>query len=116
MDSGQVESTETEWNWEDSLLSAIQLGLSIFEYDEMTPYELMLFAEVHAERTELEHEEKLVLVWLGEYYHRVKKLPSLKEVLGKKNVTKKPQMSDDQMFKAVQILNQKFGGKFESSS
>lgn len=91
------------------MLSAIQMGISLSEYDLMTPYELNLFAEVYMDKIEAEKEEKISLVWLGEYYHRIKKLPSLKEALGKKQSFK--HMTDQQMFEMVKKLNQKLGGK-----
>lgn len=87
--------------------SAVQMSISITEYEEMTPYELNLCAEVYMERVEAEKEEKISLVWLGEYYHRIKTLPSLREALGK---NKKP-MSEKQMFEVVKKLNEKLGGK-----
>lgn len=75
----------------------------------MTPYELNLAAEVYTEKLEQEQEEKVTLVWLGEYYHRIKKLPALKDVL-KKNTTKTA-MSDKEMLAKAKMLNQLFGGK-----
>lgn len=88
------------------------MGISISDYDEMTPYELSLFARIYNEKQQRDNEEKLTLVWLGEYWHRVKKLPSLNEALGKKDEPKK-QMTDDEMLEMVRKLNAKFGGSVE---
>jgi hypothetical protein len=59
----------------------------------MTPYELMLYTETFTEMQQAKLEEKLSLVWLGEYYHRVKKLPSLKDEL--KRITGAKRMTDE---------------------
>jgi hypothetical protein len=80
--------------------------LSISEYEEMTPSELNIFVDAFHERAEREQEDKVTLVWLGEYFHRVEKLPSLNEVLGKKDEG----MTDDQMLENVRKLNAMFGG------
>lgn len=77
----------------------------------MTPYELSLYAEVYQEKHMLKQQEDLVLVWLAEYYHRLKKLPSLKSELEKLESQEKTQMSDEEMFRTVEVLNKKFKGK-----
>jgi hypothetical protein len=82
------------------------------DYNEMTPYELALHLEAFIERTEEEKNEKLTLVWLGEHYHRIKKLPSLKQELERLRSEDKAQpMSDEEMLKVVERLNSQFGGK-----
>ena len=50
--------------------------------------------EAHAEKKEAEMKESLTLVWLGEYYHRTKRLPSLKDELKKISGEKKKAMTD----------------------
>jgi hypothetical protein len=80
--------------------------LSIAEYDEMTPLELDTFAKVMSEKFDQEREDKVTLVWLGEYFHRTEKLPPLSEVLGKTDEG----MTDDQMLENVKKLNALFGG------
>lgn len=107
-DSKSDEPSDSEWNWEESMRLAIHLNISIAEYEELTPYELNLIAEVFEERQAAEQELKVTLVWLGEYYHRIKKLPSLKDVL--KKTTQSQAMTDEQMLLTVKQLNQKLGG------
>jgi hypothetical protein len=80
-------------------------------YEEMTPYELSVYAEVFQEKKATELEEQLTLVWLGEYYHRLKKLPSLKELLSKVKEKEDTKMSDDEMLRVVTMLNKQFKGK-----
>jgi hypothetical protein len=77
----------------------------------MTPYELSLCVEAHFEKLESEMKDRLTLVWLGEYYHRTKRMPSLQKEL--KKITgeeEKPTMTDDQMLQTVKRLNAQFGG------
>ena len=77
----------------------------------MTPYELSLCVEAHFERQQAEMKDRLTLVWLGEYYHRTKRLPSLQKEL--KKITgeeEKITMTDDQMLQTVKRLNAQFGG------
>jgi len=88
------------------------MNISIDQFNEMTPYELSLFAEVFVEKLLMEKEEKVTLTWLGEYYHRLKKLPRLKDeikMLRSDNATNA--MSDDEMFKIAQKVNSQCGGK-----
>jgi hypothetical protein len=75
----------------------------------MTPYELNLYIYDFNEKWKREDEEKLTLVWLGEYWHRIKKLPPLKEVIGSKTQQKK-QMTQEEMLNEVKKLNAAFGG------
>ena len=88
--------------------SAIRIGLSIQEYNEMTPYELNIHAEIFEEKQRFEQEERLSLVWMGEYFHRVEKMPTLNELLGKKEETKV--MSAEEMLANVMQLNSAMDG------
>lgn len=101
-----------EWNWENALKTAILIGLSIAEFDNITPYELMIHLEAFQEARDTETQEKLTMVWLGEYYHRLKRLPKLQDEL-KKLIGNDQAMSDDEMLEMVKTLNAQFGGTFE---
>ena len=81
----------------------------------MTPYELSLFAETYYEKKEIEMQDKVSLVWLGEYYHRTKRLPNLKNELKKITRPEKTTMSDKEMLEKVKLLNAQFGGTIEKS-
>lgn len=50
------------------------------------------------------------MVWLGEYYHRTKKLPTLQSELRKISAEKAKVMTDQQMLETVKRLNAQFGG------
>jgi hypothetical protein len=84
----------------------------------MTPYELSLYSEATIEKQEAELKERLTLVWLGEFYHRTKKLPSLKDELKKvsKSQSKPREMTDKEMLETVKRLNAQFGGTFQKNS
>lgn len=90
--------------------SAILIGISRDEFDRLTPYELMIHVEAFSERKELELQNDLILVWLGEYYHRLKYLPDLKNEIAK--ITGKPtEMSDEEMLSMVKRLNAQMRGE-----
>lgn len=109
--SGELIESDAEWSWEESMKTAIHVNIPISEYNEMTPYELALYVEAWSEQKEAENITQLTLVWLGEYYHRIKKLPPLKkaveEALGKK---KNKVMTDEEMLAKAKSLNALFGG------
>lgn len=113
-DSSFDEGDPPEWNWEFALKTAILVGLSIEQFDFMTPYELTLTVEAHTENREAELKEELTLVWLGEYYHRTKRLPSLQKELDKLTSEPKKEMSNDEMLAVAKMLNAKFGGTFKN--
>jgi hypothetical protein len=79
----------------------------------MTPYELTLYIEAVSERKEVETQEKLTLVWMGEYYHRLKRLPKLQEELKRLSGGNSKKMTDEEMLETVKALNAQFGGTFE---
>ena len=43
----------------------------------------MIYLEAHQEKEEIRLQEVVTLVWLGEHYHRLKRLPALKGELKK---------------------------------
>lgn len=85
------------------------------EFEEMTPYELMLHVETITELRLAEIEEKITLVWMGENYHRMKRLPKIKDEIKKLHQGQKQAMTDDQMLDMVKMLNAQFGGNIESA-
>lgn len=94
--------------------TAILINISLTEFEYMTPYELMLHIEAYLEKQQAEMEEKVSLVWLAEYYHRVKKLPSLQKII-KDMQPNKGQMTDDEMLSMVKQLNSQYGGEILSA-
>lgn len=79
----------------------------------MTPYELNLIVESLNEKLMVEKDEKIILVWLNEYWHRQKKLPPLKKALEDVRGKENEPMSDEEMLEMVKMLNLQFGGTTE---
>jgi hypothetical protein len=79
----------------------------------MTPYELALFIESYTEKKEADLKEQLTLVWLGEYYHRTKRLPSLRDELRKISGNNSKEMTTEEMLETVKRLNAQFGGTYK---
>lgn len=92
---------------------AILCSIPLSEYERMTPYELNLYAEAYSEKEEANAKEKVILVWLGEHYHRVKKLPNLKKALQEFFGKQDEHMTDEEMLAMAKKLNAQFGGAFE---
>ena len=68
--------------------------------------------ENYVEVKEAELKDSLTLVWLGEYYHRSKRLPNLQDELKKISGDSKKIMSNNEMLETVKLLNAQFGGTF----
>lgn len=68
--------------------------------------------ENYVEVKEAELKDRLTLVWLGEYYHRSKRLPNLQDELKKISGDSKKIMSNTEMLETVKMLNAQFGGTF----
>ena len=68
--------------------------------------------ENYVEVKEAELKDSLTLVWLGEYYHRSKRLPNLQDELKKISGESKKIMSNTEMLETVKMLNAQFGGTF----
>ena len=75
----------------------------------MTPDELRTHADVFREKKEIENEDRITLVWMGEQFHRLEKLPPLSKILDKEPEVK--QMTEKQMLLNVEQLNAMFGGE-----
>ena len=88
---------------------AIEIGIRIQDYEEMTPYELGLHVKSFNKRLETEHKDKLTLTWLGAVWQRAKEMPSLEEVIGKQPIKEK-KMSSEHMLNMVKVMNTAFGG------
>lgn len=67
---------------------ALQVGLKPNEYLDLTPRELQLMVEVHAENEKLKQADVITNAWLCAMWERSKKMPELKEVL--KDLDDKP--------------------------
>jgi hypothetical protein len=101
------------------LKSAIHIGISIPEYNDMTPYELSLcildFNEkqkAHMENEKAQLENELTVAYFGAYWQRIEKLSpkNLQDILKKLNKPEKKQMTNEEMLNQIKKLNEAFGG------
>jgi hypothetical protein len=88
---------------------AFQIGIDPLTFWELTPRELSVLVEAFEEKSKREQEAQLTTAYLTAYWHRVKKMPSLKEVLGIKKKEKRKQTAEE-MLETVKRLNEMFGG------
>lgn len=75
----------------------------------MTPYQLNLCILDHNRRKKAEDEEKIILTYLGAYWQRVKRLPSLKSIMGTK--APKKRMTPEEMLAEIKRINKELGGE-----
>ena len=85
-----------------------QLGIPLGEYNEMTPFELSICAEVFSESIKNDQETELFLAYINAYWQRVETLKSFEDMIGKEKKQKK--MNEDEMLAKVMELNSMFGG------
>lgn len=90
----------------------MRIGVSLAEYNDMTPYELNLHIQAYNERLQREEKEGLTLAYLTAYWGRVRKMPSLKSLLNETETqVPKAIKTDDQLLRVVKQLNAAMGGK-----
>ncbi|MGG3307320.1 hypothetical protein ABER23_07825 [Paenibacillus lautus] len=89
--------------------AAFTVGLSLSEYNGMTPHELNLFIKGYNDRLIRDNKEGLTLAYLTAAWGRTKKLPDLKKIL--KEDTSNKQQTAEEMLNIVKQLNAVFGGK-----
>lgn len=89
--------------------AAIKIGVSLRDYDDMTPHELNLHIYAHNERMRQQGNEGLTLAYLTALWGRVKKMPNLKKLLEEEPKPTAPQ-TDDEMLRIVKMMNQCAGG------
>jgi hypothetical protein len=88
----------------------LRVGISIRDYDDMTPRELNLHIEVHNEGLISELNESRQNAYLTAYWGRVKRMPDLKKLLIEQAKPKKAQ-SDDEMLAMIKRLHKSLGGE-----
>ncbi|SFC52176.1 hypothetical protein [Bacillus sp. UNCCL81] len=100
---------DKDYDFDETLSIAVEIGIRIQDYEEMTPYELGLHVKAFNKRLETEHKDKLTLAWLGAVWQRAEKMPSLEEVIGKQLIKEK-KMSAEHMLNMVKVMNAAFEG------
>jgi hypothetical protein len=87
---------------------AFQIGIHPAEFWMLTPREMNILVNAFAEKQKRESEQQVVIAYLTAYWHRFKRMPNLKEILGQKP-TKKPKTAE-QMLEDIKRLNASMGG------
>lgn len=77
---------------------------------QLTPHELSILTNAYVERMKREQDQQIIIAYLNAYWHRVKKMPNLKDVLHGKEKEKRKK-SPEEMLEIVKQLNAAFGGQ-----
>lgn len=86
------------------------IGITLPEYNEMTPHELNIAADIYKIQFERNDERLLHQAYANAYWQRVNVLKSFNEMIGKTDDQEKEKMSTDQMYNKMLELNSFFGG------
>lgn len=84
------------------------IGVCPLTFWQLTPGELSIQVNAFNKRQKDEHDQKVIMAYLGAYWQRVKKMPRIKEVL-KGPEEKKKQTAKD-MLEEIKRLNEALGG------
>lgn len=89
------------------------MGITLEEYNEMTPRELNLIINEKVEMMRREEEEKITIAFITAWFSRVEKLGPrlLKEIL-EKSKPKEP-LSDEQLLTQIKAINAAIGGEIK---
>lgn len=84
------------------------------EFWEMTPDELNLTANVYMEKKKQEEQNMIIQAYLISRWVWAKNVP-IEKILGEMGTVKeKKEMTDEQMFNQVKMLNNLFGGEVKT--
>lgn len=75
----------------------------------MTPRELNLHIQEYNLRMQRESEERLALAYMTAYWHRVRRMPGLKEILTK--IKPQKPLTDEELLAQIKALNAALGGE-----
>lgn len=89
--------------------SAVYCGVRPDEFWKSTPFEIEAIIKMFNKRTQIEQQNDMVCAYLTAYWHRVKKMPSLNEVLKDTTVKSKKQTAED-MLEEIKRINTALGG------
>lgn len=84
------------------------MGFSISDFWNTTPYEFSIIVDGYSDRKQNEYDLAITHAYLLSRWVWAKKLPDLKNLLGKQEPKKN--MTDDAMMKMCMQLNRLFGG------
>lgn len=89
---------------------AAAIGVCPLTFWQITPGELSIMVEAYNRKRKEDHEEKLIVAYLGAYWQRVKKMPSIKEYLGQEEKKNKKNQTVEDMLNEIKKLNAALGG------
>lgn len=75
----------------------------------MTPRELNIYIQEYNARKQQEAEEAIITAYLTAYYARVKRMPSLNDILNKLRPSKPK--SDEDLLAQIKAINAALGGE-----
>jgi hypothetical protein len=84
------------------------MGISINEFNDMTPLEFRLHIKVYNEKRKENEKDRIATAYLGAAWQRAKKLPNIKRLLEMEQQKRK--MTNEEMLLKVKQLNAAFGG------
>lgn len=91
---------------------ALRCGVSVSEYNDMTPRELMLIVEEYNHRQQSERNNLITNAYLSAIWQRAKKMPRLSEVLSKSTPKKPTQpQTPEQMLQIAKMLHYSMTGE-----
>jgi hypothetical protein len=88
---------------------AATIGIDPLTFWDLTISELNVMVRAANKRQEQDHENQITIAYMNAYWHRVKQMPTLKEVIGDKQPVVKEQKAE-QMLNEIIKLNQIWGG------
>lgn len=91
---------------------AARIGLTVEQFDSMTPCELSVFVDAYNKNTEEEQEQRMQEIYtsallISRFVWCKGKPPSYEKVFGSR---RKAPMTDEEMLRKVESLNAMFGG------
>lgn len=104
------------YDFDAALRSAIRIGLTVCEFEELTPYQLNLMIKAYADKQKEQLEKDITVAylnsmwtiqWLGKRHQHPKPLKEILASIGKEKKT----MTDEQMLAMAKALNAALGGE-----
>ncbi len=93
------------WDWDALLRDALQAGITVLEFWDLTPAELVMVFEAHYERTKRQLEREAWMVWHTAALIRVKRMPALSELLP----NTKPRKTREQLAREHDEIKRRLG-------
>jgi len=82
--------------------------VSVAEFGELTPHELMLVLDAHNERLQHQREDMLTQAWLTASWQRARRMPALRQVLEQSRPRHTKPQTPEQILTVVKHLQAKY--------